>query len=168
MGFSLKPSDKKIKEPKKEEPSLVTTQEAEVASLTIEEFNPWNYIRVVNVRGDSEFLATPDEKVIVGHRGNPILGNKHVMQNKSMKERDRVIAEHKKDLDKDLEEHGPIWHTLQDISKEIIEKKQKIAISCFCAPSPCHNHLLIPVIVQMVEEMIEMNKEQEIIKKLKL
>ena len=93
-----------------------------------------DYIRVVNVRGDPEYMATRDEKVVVAHRGNPTLGNKHPMKNKSMVERDRVIAEHKKDLEKDLSQKGAIYNELKLIAKDIVENEQKIALSCFCAP----------------------------------
>jgi hypothetical protein len=98
------------------------------------DFNPWDYVRVINVRGEPEYQATLDEKVIVAHRGNPILGNKHPMKAKTMKERDRVIAEYKKDLKADLSIQGPMYQTLQNIAKDIVENKQKIAFSCFCVP----------------------------------
>lgn len=96
--------------------------------------NAWDYIRVVNVNGDKDFQAQSDEKVIIGHRANPILGNKHPMKEKSMKERDRVIDEHKKDLEEDLKVKGPIYNILQKIAKDIVENQQKFAISCHCAP----------------------------------
>jgi len=124
-------------------------------------FNPWDYVRVVNVRGEPEYQANPDEKVIIGHRANPILGNRHIMQEKSMKERDRVIAEYKKDLEADLAVQGPIWQTLQGIAKEIAEKQQKFAISCHCNPIKCHNDLVIPVVVKMVEDLLGQKKENK-------
>lgn len=122
---------------------------------TNENFNPWNYIRVVNVRGEPEYQANSDEKVIIAHRANPILGNKHPMKAQTMKERDRVIAEYKKDLDADLAIQGPIWQTLQKIAKEIVENKQKIAFSCFCVPCNCHAFKLLPVVVDMAKEIME-------------
>lgn len=135
MGFSLKPSDRKHKDTNPED--LVfdnQIKEEVVQEKTVEEFNPWDYVRVVNVRGEPEYQANPDEKVIVAHRGNPILGNKHPMKVQSMKERDRVIAEYKKDLDADLAIQGPMYHSLKEIAKDIVENKQKIAISCYCSP----------------------------------
>lgn len=80
---------------------------------TNENFNPWNYIRVVNVRGEPEYQANSDEKVIIAHRTNPILGNKNPMKAQTMKERARVIAEYKKDLENDLAIKGPMYHNLK-------------------------------------------------------
>ncbi len=97
-------------------------------------FNPWDYVRVVDVRWEPDYQATSDEKIIVAHRGNPILGNKNPMKVQTMKERDRVIAEYQKDLKVDLAVHGPIYHSLKEIAKDIIENKQKIAFSCYCSP----------------------------------
>ncbi len=65
---------------------------------------------------------------------NPILGNKHPMKVQSMKERDRVINEYKKDLDADLEVQGPMYQALKEVAKDIVDNKQKIAFSCFFLP----------------------------------
>lgn len=162
MGFSLKPADRKYKDTNPEDLDFsVSKQKVVVQENKEEEFNPWDYIRVVNVKGEPEYQATSDEKVIIGHRANPILGNRHIMQEKSIKERDRVIAEYKKDLDADLAAQGPIWQTLQGIAKEIAEKQQKFAISCHCSPIKCHNDLVIPVVVKMVEEIINKNNNSK-------
>ena len=134
-----------------------------IQEKTVEELNPWDYIRVVNVRGEPEYQATPDEKVVVGHRGNPILGNKHAMKAQTMKERDRVIEEHSKDLELDLEQQGPIYKLLKAIAKDIVDNKQKIAISCYCSPLLCHNDLLVPIIVNMVKDLT--NEPQSLMKK---
>ncbi len=134
MGFSLKPSDRKYKDTNPAELDFSIPKQEEIIQETQEEFNPWDYIRVVNVKGEPDFQAQPDENVIIGHRANPILGNKHPMKENSMKERDRVIAAYKKDLEADLAIQGPIWKILQNIAKEIVENKQKFAISCHCAP----------------------------------
>ena len=102
MEFSLKKEDKKYKDTSPEYLVLEKRIEEEIIQeKTIEEFNPWDYVRVVNVKGEPEYQATSDEKVIVAHRGNPILGNKHPMKVQTMKERDRVIGEYKKDLEAD-------------------------------------------------------------------
>ncbi len=98
MGFSLKPTDRKYKDTDPAELDFSISKEEIIQEKTVEEFDPWDYVRVVNVRGEPEYQANPDEKVIVAHRGNPILGNKHPMKTNSMKERDRVITEYKKDL----------------------------------------------------------------------
>lgn len=128
-------------------------------------FNPYDYIRVVNIRGDKEFQANEDEKIIVGHRDNPLLGNKNIMKKRTFSERQRVIAEHKKDLEKDLLNKGPIYVFLKSIAKEIVEKKQKFALQCFCSPAHCHNDNYIPVVIKMVNNLIEENNIKNIIKK---
>ena len=130
---------------------------------TNENFNPWDYIRVVNVRGEPEYQPQSDEKVIIAHRANPILGNKHPMKAQTMKERARVIAEYKKDLENDLAIKGPMYHNLRSIAQDIVENKQKIAFSCFCVPCDCHAFKLLPVVVDMAKEIME-NKN---IKKIK-
>lgn len=167
MGFSLKPSDRKYKDTNPEDLDFsVSKQEVVVQENKEEEFNPWDYIRVVNVRGEPEYQATSNEKVIVGHRGNPILGNKHPMKEQTLKERDRVIAEYKKDLEEDLATQGPMYHSLKDIAKDIVENKQKVALQCFCSPLPCHLLTLVPIIVNLSKELdAELNQKQ---KKLKL
>lgn len=120
-----------------------------------------NYIRVVNVRGDDDFRAKPEEKIISGDR-DTILGNQHIMVKKTMKERERVIEEYKKDLKKDLSQKGPIWKTLQAISSDIVENEQKIALSCFCKPLGCHLDSLIPVIIDMAIEKLSQKKSLKI------
>ena len=156
MGFSLKPSDRKYKDTNPEDLDFSLPKQEKVIQETKEkDFDPWDYVRVVNVKGEPEYQAKDDEKVVIGHRVNLILGNKHIMLEKTMKERDRVIAEYKKDLEADLAIQGPIWQTLQNIAKEIVENKQKFAISCHCSPIRCHNDLVIPVVVSMVESILE-------------
>jgi hypothetical protein len=115
-----------------ENPDIVINVNSNIANE--KELNPWDYIRVVNVRGEPEYQATSDERVVIGHRDNPILGNKHPKEAKTMKERERVIEESNQDLVDDLAVQGPIWHALQEIATDIVENKQKVAICCWCAP----------------------------------
>ncbi len=116
--------------------------------------NPWDYIRVVNLRGEKEYQPTSDEKVIIAHRGNPILGNKHPMKVQTMKERDRVIAAYKEDLENDLAHNGVMYQALQSIAKDIVDRKQKIALSCYCSPLKCHAEHLIPVVIDMAHSLL--------------
>lgn len=156
MKFSLKKEDRKHKDLNPEDVLLsIDDNKDEFIQEKTEEFNPWDYVRVVNVKGEPEYQAKDDEKVIIAHRGNPVLGNKHPMKIQSMKERDRVIAEYKKDLDADLEVHGPMYKALKEIAKDIVDNKQKIAFSCFCLPCDCHAQKLLPVVVEMAKELIE-------------
>ncbi len=83
-------------------------------------FNPWDYVRAVNVRGEPKYQANPDEKVIIAHRGNLILGDKHSMKVQSIKERARVITEYQKNLKADLAVKGQMYHTLKNIAKDIV------------------------------------------------
>lgn len=165
MKFSLKKEDRKYKDTNPEDLIFENQNKEEIIQeKKDEEFNPWDYVRVVNVRGEPEYQATSDEKVIVAHRGNPILGNKHPMKVQSMKERDRVITEYEKDLEADLAVQGPMYHSLKEIAKDIVENKQKIAFSCFCLPCDCHAQKLLPVVVEMVEEIINKNQNSKKIK----
>ncbi len=154
MKFGLKKEDRKYKDTNPEELNFnIPKEEKIIEEIQEKEFNPWDYIRVVNVRGEPEYQAQPDEKVIIAHRGNPILGNKHPMLKNTMKERERVIAEYQKDLNEDLAINGPISLTLKDIAKDIIENKQKIALACFCSPCDCHAQTLIPAIMDIIEKI---------------
>ena len=63
-------------------------------SIKDEEIDFWDYIRVTNVRGEEDYRSSNDETIIIGHRMNPILGNKHVMKNQSREERERVIKDY--------------------------------------------------------------------------
>lgn len=160
MAFKLKKEDKKPPKPLTDLSQFeVKLPEINDESSLQKEFNPWDYIRVVNVRGEPEFQPNEDEKVIIGHRDNPVLGNKNVKQSNTMQERDRVIAEHKKDLAADLAIQGPMWQSLQAIAEEIVEKKQKIAISCWCLPRACHVSAYIPIIVEMIVEKMKLKMQ---------
>lgn len=74
------------------------------------------------------------------------------MKDFSLAERERVIAEYKIKLDKDLAQRGPIWHELCKIAMYIIETNHSVALECWCAPDSCHGDLMIPVIEKMIED----------------
>ena len=62
MGFSLKPSDRKYKDTNPEDLDFsVPKQEETIQERKEKEFSPYDYIRSVNVRGEPEFQAQPDE-----------------------------------------------------------------------------------------------------------
>ncbi len=157
MGFSLKTTDRKYKNTNPKDLDLNVEQNKEEVVQEEKDFNPWDYLRVVNVRGEPEYQSNDDEKVIVAHRGNPILGNKHPMKIQTMKERDRVISEYKKDLEADLEVQGPMCKALKEIAKDIVDNKQKIAFSCYCSPLRCHAEHLLPIVVDMAQELLSNN-----------
>lgn len=133
--------------------------------------NAWDFIRVINLRGDPEYMATDDEKVISSNRtAGAVLGNPHIANNRSMQERDRVISAFKKTFQDDLKQQGPMWQICQNIADDIIKNQQKIALSCYCAPASCHLYGVIPVIVEMVEEklkLIEQSSNETNLRKLK-
>lgn len=120
-------------------------------------YTPLNYIRVVNINGNADNRATQEEKIIATNRSNPILGNPHVMKEKSLKERARVIDSYKKDLITDLVSEGPIYQILNNIAQDIFDTKEKIALSCFCAPLDCHAHLIQKALTFMIYEKIVIN-----------
>lgn len=169
MGFKLKLADKKPQNKEIDPLELILKENPNVdlkidtSLIKEEELNPWDYIRVVNVRGEPEYQATSDERVVIGHRGNPVLGNKNPKEANTMGERDRVIEESKKDLDADLAVQGPIWHALQEIAKDIVENKQKIAIACWCTPARCHTEAYIPVVVDMAKKLLKTKLEDSLI-----
>jgi hypothetical protein len=175
MALKLKLSDRKIHNTEKDPLELALElddgNDFMVKEKEVEpEFNPWDYIRVVNVRGEPEYQAKSDEKVIIAYRDNPILGNQHVVENRSMKERDRVIEAFGEDLEADLAIQGPMWKALQEIAYDIVENKQKIALACWCMPCPCHALKLVPVIVEMVNDILNnknLNKKK-LVKSIKM
>ena len=113
------------------------------------------YIRVINIRGEQESAPTSDEKVIMVHRGNSVLGNSHHMRRPSLSERSRVIMEFQKDLDKDLLACGVMTQALNTIAMDIVFNKQKVALACWCLPCDCHALRLVPVIVSMANKLLE-------------
>lgn len=124
--------------------------------------NAWDFIRVVNLRGDPEYMATEDERVISANRtAGAVLGNPHIAKNRSMQERDRVVSAFKQTFKDDLAVQGPMWQICQKIADDIVNYQQKIALSCYCAPAPCHLHGVVPVIVQMVEEKLKLLESKE-------
>lgn len=132
-------------------------------------FNPWDHIRVVNLRGDPEYMANDDEKVISSNRtAGAVLGNPFIVKNRSMSERDRVIKEFGSAFQEDLTNQGPMWQICQNIADDILKNNVKIALSCYCTPAPCHLHQVVPVIVKMIEQKMEQqNSMNNSIKKVK-
>lgn len=112
------------------------------------------YVRVVNIRADDDdFRAAKGERVIMMDRTHPSMGNRHVMKTQSRLERDRVIEAHKADLDADIARKGPMYQTMMAIAFDIVDKKEKVALQCYCAPAPCHLDLVATHIATMVKEL---------------
>lgn len=85
----------------------------------------------MNVRGDEDFQPTPDEKLIMMDRSNPVLSNRHVIKTRSRLERERVIDEYRKDLEADIAMDGPMRRALLVIAKDIAENGTKVAGGCW-------------------------------------
>jgi hypothetical protein len=115
----------------------------------------FGYVRVVNVRAeDEDFRAAPGERVIPMDRAsNSLMGNRHDMKSKSMAERDRVVAAHAADLEADIKRKGPMHQAMMAIAFDIVDRGDKVAIQCFCAPKPCHLDLVAATIASMAQEI---------------
>lgn len=95
------------------------------------------YLRVTSFRAGAENGPEPDETVIDMDRSHAVLGNRHVMRNRSLAERERVIAAHAVDLDADFQRQGSMFSALLAIA-ERVAAGEKICGRCWCAPLPCH------------------------------
>jgi hypothetical protein len=112
------------------------------------------YVRVVNIRSDDEdFRAVKGERVITMDRTNPTMGNRHVMTSQTRLERERVIEAHLADLEADVQRKGPMHQTMMAIAFDIVDRNDKVALQCFCAPKPCHLDAVASHIAKMVEEI---------------
>jgi hypothetical protein len=118
-----------------------------------------DYIRVTNVKGDPEYRSTADEKIVIVHRGNKTLGNRHVMKQASMNERERVIKAYKEDLELDLKINGPMSKMIYEIADDLVKNHQKIALECFCAPCNCHGFVVLNEVVRVAKKILENENE---------
>jgi hypothetical protein len=161
MKFSLKKENKENK--KIENVDLSEFSISLENNTENQEFNPWNFVRVVNVSsdtGDKEFIAHSDEKVIIAHRGNKTLGNPFSNISGTMEERFKVISQYQEHLNQDIENKGIIYNMLKEIAQDILENNTKIALACHCFPLPCHASTLIPVIINLVNELQNEKKKK--------
>ena len=113
------------------------------------------YIRVVNVRGDENFQPTPDEKLIMMDRSNPVLGNRHVIKTRSRLERERVIEAYRKDLEADFAVNGPMRQALLAVARDIVDNGTKVTAGRHCAGAPCHLDVVAEKVREMVQVMLE-------------
>lgn len=116
---------------------------------------PRGRVRVTNMRVSMSPETCPeeDESVVVIDRTNLVLGNKHVLYKKSdLRAREQVIAAYKKDLDADMSRDGPMSRELNELAARVRDG-EKLCLSCWCQPSPCHGDLLVKVINQINTEI---------------
>lgn len=91
--------------------------------------------------------------VVPVDRTNPVLGNPHILHNHNdAAERDRVIAAYKADFDKDIASRGKRFYACQAIAQRIVTG-ENIALSCWCAPRPCHGHMIADTITNMANDL---------------
>lgn len=95
----------------------------------------------------------PDEMLIEIDRSNPVLGNRHYMKEKSLSERDRVIAAHQADLEADVAAGGPISRELEHMAHRVAAGDH-LAIVCWCAPAPCHGDNYVRWVYRRVAEIL--------------
>lgn len=96
------------------------------------------YVRVVSKRKGG-VQAETGETVIDGDRKNPIFGNRHYLNDwQDADERRAVIEKHKtEDYWPDVLSEGPIYQEMKRIA-ENVNRGDCVALSCWCAPLPCH------------------------------
>ena len=120
------------------------------------------YARVVNIRADDDdFRPAKGERLIMMDRTHPSMGNRHVMKTQSRLERDRVIEAHKADLDADIARKGPMYQTMMAIAFDIVDRGDKVALQCFCAPKPCHLDLVSTHIGNLATKLREEMTQQQ-------
>lgn len=87
--------------------------------------------------------ARSDEVVIRCDRSNPVLGNPYILKNhRNAAERQRVIAQYAHDLEEDFRLQGPKYLACVSIAR-LVGNGGSVALSCYCAPLPCHADLLL-------------------------
>lgn len=112
-------------------------------------------IRVGNKRKGAWIKPYDDETVVDVDRANPILGNKHILNDpKNDLERMQVIERYKVDYEKDWEANGPMALATYRLAKRVRDG-EKIILQCWCAPKDCHGDL----IVEKVKELLGQKEE---------
>lgn len=98
-------------------------------------------IRVVSKRKDG-LTAFDFETIVDVDRSNPILSNRHILNNHlDDAERDRVIENYNADLQKDIAENGPMLKEMKRLA-ELLASGTHLALRCWCAPRRCHGEPL--------------------------
>jgi hypothetical protein len=111
-------------------------------------------IRVGNKRKGSKFSPLMDELIIDIDRSDPILGNKHVLNDPSdNEERNRVILAYEKDLKEDEKKKGPMTCEISKIAAKVLAGK-KVICMCWCAPTNCHGDLIVSRVNKVIREYL--------------
>jgi hypothetical protein len=111
------------------------------------------YIRPGNQRKADFTPLLPGEVLVYADRKNPVLGNKHELKNHNdMAERLRVIAAFKEDIDRDFEVKGRMHFACKQLA-ERVNRNEKILLSCWCFPRPCHVNIIIDKVKGFLKEI---------------
>lgn len=109
---------------------------------------PPGSVRIVSKRKGGT-MALPDETIVDVDRSNATLGNWHFLKNHLDKaERARVIDAYAKDFAADVACDGPMSLMVARLAGRVM-KGENLALSCWCAPSPCHAAVLRDKILEL-------------------
>lgn len=93
------------------------------------------------------------ETVLQIDRSNPVLGNRHHMRGSSLAERERVIAAHAADIERDAQAGGPIHQALIEIAGRVA-RGEHIALACWCAPAACHGDNYVRIVSERARALV--------------
>lgn len=110
-------------------------------------------VRVVNVRGESEYRIQSDETLVMVDRSNPTLGNPHRMLSKSRLERERVVSAYARDLEADIQADGPKYQAIKALAERVADG-EKIGLGCWCVPfGLCHAETIAQKVDVLAQEI---------------
>lgn len=84
-------------------------------------------------------------------RRNRILGNQHEMANQSVAERNRVISEFRKDVDRSRRKGGELWREIEKLANRV-EAGEKLGLQCWCTPKACHADVIKSAITYVLRQ----------------
>lgn len=114
-------------------------------------------VRVENLRASE---IEPGESPMMVDRSHPILGNRHFLKNRlDHAERAKRLDEYQRDLDQDLERHGPLYRILLDLARRVVAGED-IVFLCWCKPLPCHGDILAEKVYHLAAQIVD-GMEQE-------
>lgn len=112
-------------------------------------------VRITNMRVSMSPETQPEEHetVVVIDRTNAVLGNRHILTQKSnLRERERVIALHQKDLDHSMKVNGEMAKEIHALAARVRDG-ERLCLACWCQPSPCHGENYVRAIRQINTEI---------------
>lgn len=91
------------------------------------------------------------DTIVDADRTNPLLDNPFPMRDKSLAERERVIATNNLRVDADIAVGGPISQELMRLAQLVLGDAE-ITLSCWCAPCACHADRYVKEIQKLICE----------------